>query len=171
MFDETFQKGENTDLHEAGVHFRKAYELQMAGRLQDAIAEYQRSLERHPTAEAFTFMGWAYSHLGDYAAAISKCESAISVDPDFGNPYNDIGAYLISLQRLDEAIPWLEKAKHARRYEARHYPFFNLGRIFEMQGRWFEAIAEYRGALHLYPNYQSAKDAVTRLQILIDRRN
>jgi hypothetical protein len=27
--------------------------------------------------------------------AITECHHAIEVDPDFGNPYNDIGAYLI----------------------------------------------------------------------------
>ena len=31
--------------------------------------------------------------------------------PTFGNPYNDIGAYLIAKGELDEAIEWLEKAK------------------------------------------------------------
>jgi hypothetical protein len=35
---------------------------------------------------------------------------AIQVDPDFGNPYNDIGAYLINLGRHDEAMAWLEQA-------------------------------------------------------------
>ena len=52
------------------------------------------------------------------------------MDPDFGNPYNDIGAYLIQMGRLDEAIPWLEKATRAPRYEAPHFPRFNLGRAY-----------------------------------------
>ena len=51
------------------------------------------------------------------------------MDPDFGNPYNDIGAYLIELGREEEAVTWLERAKTAARYEPRHYPYFNLARI------------------------------------------
>ena len=39
--------------------------------------------------------------------------------PDVGNPYNDIGSYLIKLGRLDDAIPWLRRAMTARRYEPR----------------------------------------------------
>ena len=42
--------------------------------------------------------------------AIAQCEIAIELDPEFGNPYNDIGVYLMQQQRLDEAIPWLERA-------------------------------------------------------------
>ena len=54
--------------------------------------------------------------------------------PEFGNPYNDIGAYLIEKGQLDEAIGWLEKAKTAERYEPRHFPFMNLGRIYAAKG-------------------------------------
>jgi hypothetical protein len=50
---------------------------------------------------------------------------AIKVDPEFGNPYNDIGAYLIEQEKWDEAIPWFQKAMAAPRYEARCYPHFN----------------------------------------------
>jgi len=53
--------------------------------------------------------------------------SAHRVDPDLGT-YNDIGAYLIELGRFEEAIPWLERATEARRYEPRHFPHYNLGR-------------------------------------------
>ena len=56
-----------------------------------------------PTAEAHTFLGWAYSFLGDYESAITECRNAIELDPDFGNPYNDIGAYLI--QQGDSTKP------------------------------------------------------------------
>src|SRR5207253_8419965 len=39
-----------------------------------------------------------------------ECKKAIAVDPTFGNPYNDIGAYLIERGEHAQAIPWLEKA-------------------------------------------------------------
>jgi tetratricopeptide (TPR) repeat protein len=101
---------------EAQRHFQLGYEAQMQGRLEEAVAHYQRSIGLHPTAEAHTFLGWAYSFQGRPDDAIAQCQIAISVDPDFGNPYNDIGAYLIELGRDDEAVPWLERAKQAARY-------------------------------------------------------
>ena len=38
--------------------YRQAYQLQMQGELDLAISLYKRSLELHPTAEAYTFLGW-----------------------------------------------------------------------------------------------------------------
>ena len=114
---------------EAQRHFQQGYEAQMQGRLEEAVAHYQRSIALHPTAEAHTFLGWTYSFQRKYSEAIQECHNAIGVDPEFGNPYNDIGAYLIELGREEEAVTWLERAKQAARYEPRHYPYFNLARI------------------------------------------
>ena len=38
--------------------------------------------------------------------------NAISLDADYGNPYNDIGVYLMQLGRPDEAVghQWLDRA-------------------------------------------------------------
>src|SRR5690242_17087138 len=79
---------------DAQHHFQQGYEAHMQGRLEEAAAHYQRSIALHPTAEAHTFLGWVYSHQGRPEDAIAQCKIAISVDPEFGNPYNDIGAYL-----------------------------------------------------------------------------
>ena len=100
--------------------FEKAYALQRQGELELAADLYRRSIEIHPTAEAYTFLGWTYRHQGRIEDAIAQCKKAIEVDPGFGNPYNDIGAYLIELNRADEAIPWLEQAIDSRRYYAYH---------------------------------------------------
>ncbi len=123
-----------------------AYEKQMAGDYQTAIQLYKASIAEHPTAEAHTFLGWTYSYLGRYEEAIEECKAAIGVDPDFGNPYNDIGSYLVHLDRAEEAIPWLEKAKRAPRYEPRHFPYLNLGRIYLKMGRMQEAAREFEQA-------------------------
>jgi len=148
---------------EAAAHFRRGYEAQMAGRLGQAIEHYRRSLAVHPTAEAHTFLGWALSFQGKHEEAIAQCHMAILLDPDFGNPYNDIGAYLIELGRHEEAVAWLLRAKQARRYEPRHFPCFNLARVYVRQGRIREAIAELRQALALEPRYALARRELHRL--------
>src|SRR5260370_17560217 len=99
-----------------------AYQAQMEGDYDRAVELYQSSLELHPTAEAHTFLGWTYHFQGRVEDAISECKPAIELDPEFGNPYNDIGAYLIELGRFPEAIPWLERATEARRYQPPHLP-------------------------------------------------
>ena len=98
----------------------KAYEKQRSGDLDTAVNLYKASLDETPTAEAHTYLGWTYSFQGRFDDAINECKKAIIVDPDFGNPYNDIGSYLIQKGQLEKAIPWLEMAKKAQRYEPRH---------------------------------------------------
>ncbi|MCU0228257.1 MAG: tetratricopeptide repeat protein, partial [Bryobacterales bacterium] len=76
----------------------------MNGRLEDAILLYRESISTLPTAEACTFLGWVYRFQGKLQEAIEECKNAILIDPTLGNPYNDIGAYLIELGRHEEAI-------------------------------------------------------------------
>jgi tetratricopeptide (TPR) repeat protein len=148
--------------------FERAYQCQLAGDLAGAIQLYQASLAVAPTAEAHTFLGWVYSFQRRYAEAIAECKRAIAVDPTFGNPYNDIGCYLIALGREDEAIPWLRRALAAPRYEAPHFPHVNLARIYETQGRVLDALTEYGRALERQPGYAPAVLGLRRLQARVN---
>jgi Tfp pilus assembly protein PilF len=148
------------DLARAIELWREAYRLQMAGDLDGAIELYRRSIAVQPTAEAHTFLGWTLSFQGRLEEATQECLKAIDVDPDFGNPYNDIGVYLMQQDKLDEAIPWLEKAKQARRYEPRQFPFMNLGRIYMRKGRWAQAVRELEGAVQMAPQDADARKAL-----------
>jgi Tfp pilus assembly protein PilF len=119
----------------------------LMGDVDEAIRLFTRSLELEPTAEAYTFRGWAYSFQGRIDDAIEECRKAIATDPAFGNPYNDIGCYLMQKGDLEEAVPWFEQAKKAPRYEPRHYPYLNLGRLHAARGDLAEAIEQFEGAL------------------------
>ena len=157
------------ELQKQAVHyFKEGYQKQMMGELNKAVILYTRSIELYPTAEAFTFRGWTYSFMGKYDEAISECHKAIETDPDFGNPYNDIGAYLIELEKFEEAIPWLEKAVKAKRYESYCFPHLNLGRICEKKGNYFEAMRCYVSALKANPDYALARMNLRKLQALMN---
>ncbi|SRR5581483_654276 len=149
---------------EAIEYLREAYRRQMSGDLDGAVEFYKRSIAAHPTAEAHTFLGWTYSFQGKLEDAIEACKDAIDVDPDFGNPYNDIGSYLIKLERPDEAIPWLEAATRAPRYEPRHYPHCNLGQVYWAKGQLTKALEEFDRALEFSPDYPLAVSAVETIR-------
>ena len=118
-------------IERAAALFQRAFDAQMRGQLDEAIAE---------------------------------CEKAIAVDPAFGNPYNDIGAYLIEMGRYDDAIPWLEKATRAPRYEPRHYPHFNLGRVYLAKEMYTEALRCFERALETRPDYTAAREVVEAIR-------
>jgi tetratricopeptide (TPR) repeat protein len=149
-------------------YFKQAYDKQVEGEYREAIDLYSKSIEAYATAEAYTFRGWAYSYLEDYDQAIADCKQAIEIDPDFGNPYNDIGAYLIETEKPAEAIPWLEKAIVAKRYEARCYPHYNLGRVYESQHDWKRARACYERAMAENGDYLAAARALKRLSAMFN---
>ena len=140
----------------------------LSGDVEGAIELFTRSLETAPTGEGYTFRGWAYSFQGRYDDAITECRKAIATDPDFGNPYNDIGSYLIALGRFDEAIPWLRKAKGAKRYEPRHFPCLNLGRLYYARGDFAEAGVEFEEALGLHPGDAVAVAFLERLRMKVN---
>jgi Tfp pilus assembly protein PilF len=153
---------------EAKQRFQEAFEAQMQGDYDRAVELYLGSLALFPTAEAYTFLGWTYHFQGKIEEAIAECKRAIEVDPDFGNPYNDIGVYLIDLNRPDEAIPWLEQAIAARRYDPRHYPYYNLGRVYMAKGMINRARELFQKSLAIEPRYTLARQALEAVRRMVN---
>jgi Tfp pilus assembly protein PilF len=143
-------------LRQAYLLWQEGYQLHLAGAYEEAIERFEASIELHPTAEAHTFLGWSMSYLGRLEEAIEECKKAIAIDPDYANPYNDIGVYLIDLGRPGEAIDWLEKALGAKRYCCYQFPHFNLGRVQVMKGQLKEAKRSFERALSYDPYYLPA---------------
>jgi Tfp pilus assembly protein PilF len=144
-------------LKQAWELLQQVYRAQRDGELDRAVELDMTSLGICPTAEAHTFLGWTYHFQGEVDDAILECKRAIEVDPDFGNPYNDIGAYLIALGRNDEAIPWLEQVIVAPCQEPRHDPYFNLGRAYYAKGMFHCARPYFQEALRIEPDYSLAR--------------
>ena len=156
--------GEDARRERAVQLFQEAYQHQMNKELDEAVELYQRSIALFPTAEAYTFLGWTYSWMGRIDDAIAECHKAIEVDPTFGNPYNDIGSYLMMQGNIEDAIPWLERALQAPRYESYCYPHMNLGRAYEAKRDWLRAKDEYRKALAENKEYTPAAQSLHRIR-------
>lgn len=147
---------ELTPERRARLQWEAGYVLHQLGEYERAIEAYRASIADHPTADAHTFLGWSLSYLGRVEEAIVHCKIAIKLDPDFGNPYNDIGVYLLHTGRVEEAIPWLEKAIAAKRYCCYQFPHANLGRILLAQGKVEAAKRSFERALEYDPLYVPA---------------
>ena len=166
------QSGEHSDVPDevrAYTLWQQGYRLHVMGRYEAAIERFRESIAIQPTAEGHTYLGWSLSMLGQVEEALAECKKAIPLDPDYGNPYNDIGAYLIELGRPEEAIAWLEKAIAAKRYCCYQFPHFNLGRVRFLQGDLGAARRSFEEALRHEPDYPAARMAVEYLDTLIGK--
>jgi len=144
--------------------FHEAYEAQVAHDYELAIELYLRSIEVHPTAEAHTLLGWVYSFQDRYDEAIEECLEAIRVDETLGNPYNDIGSYLLAKGDSYGSVRWFKRALLAPRYESYAFPHFNLGRVYESRRKLREAAKHYGLALEQNPGFTEAAVALRRIQ-------
>jgi tetratricopeptide (TPR) repeat protein len=156
---------------QAAELFQTAYRLQSMGLTQEAVEMFQRSIERRPTAEAHTYLGRAYRVQGRLQEAVEECKAAIEIDPQFGNSYNDLGAYLVDQGEFSPAIPWLERALGCERYATPHFAWYNLGRAHMGLGELSLARACQRQSLKLAPDYALAREAIRGVQELIQARN
>ena len=144
----------------AFVLWQHGVQLHLQGNFTHAIEKFRESIALHPTAEAHTYLGWTLSQLGRFAEAIAECRAAIRLDPDFGNPYNDIGVYLIEQGRKYEAIPWFQRAIKARRYCCYQFAHFNLGRVMLEEGKIAQAKRSFERALEHDPGYEPAREGL-----------
>lgn len=144
--------------------FHEAYEAQLAENYEQAIQLYKRSIETYPTAEAHTFLGWVYSFQQRYDEAIEECLEAIRVDETLGNPYNDIGSYLLAKGDSYGCVRWFRRALLAPRYESYVFPHYNLGRVYEMRHKYLDAARHYGLALKQQPSFGEAADGLRRMQ-------
>ena len=149
---------------DAKICFIKAFDFHMEGELDKAVTLYKKSIALAPSPEAHTYLGWTYSFQGKYDAAINECKKAITLDADFGNPWNDIGAYLIELNQDDEAITFLEQATKAPRYDNYCFPHYNLARIYKRKGMYKQAMTSLKASLEANPNYIVAREELVELE-------
>lgn len=149
---------------EARQLFHEAYQAQLVQDYELAIELYKRSIETYPTAEAHTFLGWVYSFQKRYDEAIAECLEAIRVDETLGNPYNDIGSYLLAKGDSYSSVRWFKRALLAPRYESYAFPHFNLGRVYENRRKLLEAARHYGLALEQKPDFTEAAISLRRMQ-------
>ncbi|MEW6055772.1 MAG: tetratricopeptide repeat protein [Bdellovibrionota bacterium] len=148
-------------------YFRMGYLYQMEGDLHSAAKCYIQSIENGPTAEAHTFLGWCLSMMGELDHAIEECKKAIQLNPQFGNAWNDIGAYLTEKNRYEEAIPYLKKACRLKGYDHREYAFYNLGRIYIQKEMLLSATKELQKAVKINPRFHPATRLLQNLEVQI----
>lgn len=90
------------------------------------------------------------------------------MDETLGNPYNDIGSYLLAKGDSYGCVRWFKRALFAPRYESYAFPHFNLGRVYERRRKYLDAARHYSLALEQQPGFTEAVTALRRMQALLN---
>lgn len=136
--------------------WQQAAALHVEERYRAAARRFREAIALHPSARAHTWLAWSLSELGRLDEAVRHCRRSIELDPDYPNAYNDLGAYLVDLDRPREAERWLRAALELDDYCCPHYAWYHLARALILQGRFEEAREALHQSLRQTPRYRPA---------------
>ena len=54
--------------------------------------------------------------------------------------------------------------RELKRYEPRHFPYLNSGRIYVARGEWLKALQEFEQAVKIMPDDRGARQALAELR-------
>jgi tetratricopeptide (TPR) repeat protein len=121
-------------------------------RLDEAIVEYQKCLQRIPgDPMALNNLGIALGKQDKFDEAVKCFTEAIKGKPDFANAHINISHVLTLQGNLNEAVIHLTEALRLDPQSAKAH--FYLAQVLTQKGKINEAITHYEEALRLNPNW------------------
>ena len=105
---------------------------------------------------AWNAIGLAQSLKGKLAEAASAYEKCLEVSPDFTEAHNNLGTIYQELNQLDKAEAEFQKAVLDKLYPTRELPYYNLARLYLVEGRLDPAFENVQNALRIRPRLAMA---------------
>jgi tetratricopeptide (TPR) repeat protein len=137
------------------AHYNLGDALVKMGRRDEAIAQYQKTLQITPNyAEAHDNLGSVLLQKGRVDEAIAHYQTALRITPENATAHNNLGNALRQKGRVDEAIAQCQVALQINPDYADAHD--NLGNALFQKRRVAEAITHYQKALQINPDYAEA---------------
>ncbi len=139
----------------AQQYLKLGNELQLQGKLDDAIENYRKAILIKPDlVGAYVNLGLACETQGKLEMAIVNFRKAVSMSPDNADIYFNLANVLKKQGKLEEAINFFRKtlAINPDDVEA----IYNMGNALQDTGKLDEAVSSYQSAIMLNPAYSDA---------------
>ncbi|MFH0801732.1 MAG: tetratricopeptide repeat protein [bacterium] len=149
--------------------------------LQEGIAQYQQEnyeeaieiltklRQREPaSSQAAFFLGMAYKQVMDYPKAAANLQDAVTLKPPVRDALLELADTLNQLNKLDEAVKWLDVAEKEGFSPAR--TAFLRGLILSKQNKNQEAIDYFEKAKKLEPAYVQSAEFQIGISLIKDRK-
>jgi len=125
----------------------------------------ERALSRKDRAATYINRGILYMRKGDYVKARADYEEAIQTHSGLPEAYMNYGAVLIYMDDFDGAIKALNTAIEDLPPTQLHQALFNRAIAYDRQDKFREAYLDLKHALELRPDWDEAKNAISRYAV------
>jgi tetratricopeptide (TPR) repeat protein len=121
---------------------------------KNSITLWSDTIEKCPTAVAYTNRGAAYDAQGNHERAIENFNNAISLNPEYALEYSNRGLAYKAMGDFDRAI---EDYTRAIRLNSKYaMAYCNRGVAYKAKGEIGRAMEDYDEAIRLNPEYAQA---------------
>jgi len=143
--------------------YSKAYALQQAGRLDQAMELYRDILHEDPhNPYVLNNLALLHQQRGEIKQAIPLYERAYEADPKFTQPINNLAVILFRLGEYDQSQRWLERSLRVRPDSSE--VLLNLALIYKKKGRKEEARQLLKKAMASDPSLPELYYNLARLE-------
>jgi len=110
-------------------------------------------------------------HQKSYETAMYKFQDAINLYPEYGQAYSNLGLTFQRLHRDAEAL-WanrkaIERASGSRTNTIKASSYYNIAKVYESQGKWNDALANYENALS-NKSHNAYRKGIKRMKIKLN---
>lgn len=152
----------------AAIQIHAGYDLERAGKLQEAAEAHERALKIDPTGvQAHVNLISIYGRLKQPEKAEEHYHQAIELAPEDVDAYYNYGVLMTDLGLFEKAEQAFRKALSINPSHSEAHN--NLGVLLEQRGMYAEAEVEFQAAIALQPGYRLAHFHLGRL--LVNRRD
>jgi len=137
--------------------------LSQSSRPSEAVAQYREAIRGSAAyPEAHYNLANALAGLGRLPEAVSEYETALNERPAYVSARNNLGNVLRRQRRFPDAVKQFEAALATE--PADPLTHYNLANVLLDMGRTDEAVGQYREALRLRPDFEPARQLLSRLR-------
>lgn len=129
-----------------------------SGDIERANFYFLKAMEEDENHESLFYLGLIENQDGNYREALSYYYRAILLNPEYGNPCNEIGVILLRHGRDREAVFWLNRSIRCAINDAPHIPLFNLATLYKMWNRPERSLQYLHKAITIAPSFKEAID-------------
>jgi protein O-GlcNAc transferase len=125
--------------------------------IDEAIRYFTRCLSLDPRYYlAYNAIGLAQSLKGNVDEAAKAYEKCLEINPQFAEAHNNLGMIYQETNQLDKAESEFKKALLDPTSTAKESPYYNLARLYVVEGRLDEADESARNAIRIQPRMAMA---------------